>query len=144
MIALVALATVLDVAAQGVRLTGGITDPGNVLGGCSQQVLDAQRDLSETTGSNVFVLLVPGDGADIDAVADATWAENGSITDMDVLFVGSTGEPLARLQQGADVDGKVNQSDQDAITESLRGPALAGDWCGATLAVISGYKHSSP
>jgi hypothetical protein len=139
-IVLAALVSVPGAAAQGVRLTGGITDPGNVLGGCRQQVLDAQRDLSETTGSNVFVLLVPGDGADLDAVTDATWDQNGSITEKDILFVGSTGEPHARLVQGVDVDGKVSQSDQDGITESLRGPALAGDWCGATLAVISGYK----
>lgn len=145
--ALVALATVLlaiasavGVAAQGVRLTGGITDPGGVLDGCRQQVLDAQRDLSEATGTSLFALLVPGDGADIDAVTDATWAANPSITAKDVLFVASTGEPHARLQQGADVDAKVSQSEQDGITESLRGPALAGDWCAATLAVIAGYR----
>ena len=137
---LVALASIPATLAQGVRLTGGITDPDGVLDGCRQQVLDAQRDLFDGTGSNVFVLLVPGDGDDLDAVTDATWDGNASITDKDVLFVASIGEPHARLQQGADVDAKVSQNDQDAITEALRGPALDGDWCAATLAVISGYK----
>ncbi|MFN8519303.1 MAG: hypothetical protein U0667_07925 [Chloroflexota bacterium] len=126
--------------AQGVTLTGGITDPGNALGGCRQQVLDAQGDLYDATGSNVFVLLVPGNGDDLDAVTDGTWESNASITAKDILFVASTGEPHARLQQGGDVDDKVTQNEQDTITEALRGPALAGDWCGATLAVISGYQ----
>jgi hypothetical protein len=136
----ITLGTAAGTAAQGTRLTGGITDPDNVLGGCRQQVLDSQRGLFDASGSNVFVLLVPGDGADLDAVTDATWDSNDSITDKDILFVASTGEPHARLQQGADVDGKVSQNEQDAITEALRTPALAGDWCGATLAVIAGYR----
>jgi hypothetical protein len=134
------LGSIAGAAAQGVTLTGGITDPGDALGSCRQQVLDAQGDLFGATGSNVFVLLVPGDGADIDAVTDATWGANASISDKDVLFVASTGEAHARLQQGADVDARVTQNEQDGITEALRTPALAGDWCGATLAVISGYK----
>lgn len=141
MAVIAAFATIATATAQGVRLTGGITDPGNALGACRQQVLDAQRDLFDGTGSNVFVLLVPGDGADLDAVTDATWAGDPSLTDKDVLFVASTGEPHARLQQGADLDAKVTQNDQDAITQALRTPALAGDWCAATLAVIGGYEE---
>jgi hypothetical protein len=141
---LVALALVIcasaAVVAQGVRLTGGITDPGGVLGGCRQQVLDAQAGLFQATGTNVFALLVPGDGSDLDAVTDATWESNESLTDKDVLFVASTGEPHARLQQGADLDSKVTQNEIDAITEALRTPALAGDWCAATLAVIGGFR----
>jgi hypothetical protein len=127
-------------AAQGVRLTGAITDPENHLGACRQQVLDADRALFDATGTNVFTVLVPGDGTDIGAVADATWGSNESLTDKDVLFVASTGEPHANLIQGAGLDATVSQNEIDGINEAVRTPALAGDWCAATLAVIGGYR----
>ncbi|MET0772659.1 MAG: hypothetical protein ABWZ82_06225 [Candidatus Limnocylindrales bacterium] len=134
------MSAVAAALAQGIRLTGAITDPGNVLGSCRQQVLDSNRGLFDATGTNVFTVLVPGDGSDLDAVTDATWETNDSLTDKDVLFVASTGEPHARLIQGADLDGTVSQNEIDTVNEALRGPALSGDWCAATLAVIGGYR----
>ena len=71
-----------------------------------------------------------------------TWAGNDQITDQDVLFVATTDEPHAQLLQGTAVDDKVTQGEQDGITETMRTPALDGDWCAATLAVISGYRNA--
>jgi hypothetical protein len=137
---IVALGSASGAAAQDVALTGGITDPGDVLGGCRQQVLDAQRSLFDATGSNLFVVMLPGDGADLDTVADATWERNTSLGDKDVLFIASTGEPHARLLQGVELDRSVTQNEIDAINESMRVPAQAGDWCAASLAVTNGFR----
>jgi len=128
-------------AAAGISLLGGITDPGDVLGACRSKVLAAESSLYDRTGSNLFVVLVPDTGAtDLSSFVDATWSANPQLTPKDILFVGTTAPVHAQLLQGTTVDGSVTQNEQDAITESLRTPALAGDWCAATLAVASGYE----
>jgi hypothetical protein len=140
---LVVLGSGAGAAAQGVTVLGGITDPGNVLGACRQQVLDAEAGLFDATGSNVYAVLIPDTGgADLADVVSATWDDNQQLTTKDVLFVATTDEPHAQTLQGTDVDQKVTQNEQDAITESMRTPALKGDWCAATLAVVNGYRSA--
>ena len=105
------------------------------------QVLAAEKSLFDATGSNLFVVLVPDTGAtDLSGFVDATWNANAQLTPKDILFVGTTGPVHAQLLQGTTVDASVTQNEQDAITEALRTPALAGDWCAAILAVASGYE----
>ncbi len=73
---------------------------------------------------------------------DATWARASQLTDKDILFVATTGDPHAQTLQGVDVDSTVTQNEQDAITEAMRTPAQAGDWCAAALAVVGGYQDA--
>ncbi len=127
--------------AAGITLLGGITDPSDVLSTCRPQVLAAEAALFDRTGSNLFVVMVPDTGtSDLSSYVDATWAGNPQLTPSDILFVGTTDPVHAQLLQGTTVDRSVTQNEQDAITEALRTPAIAGDWCAATLAVASGYE----
>ncbi len=132
-------------AADGIKLLGGITDPGNVLSGCRSDVLAAEKSLFDKTGSNLFVVLVPDVAtADLSGFVDQTWDGNAQLTPSDILFVGTTDEVHAQILQGKEVDASVTQNEQDAITEAMRTPALAGDWCAATLAVAAGYEAAIP
>ena len=85
---------------QGIILTGGITDPGNVLGACREQVLDADKALFDATGTNVFTVLVPGDGSDSMRLRFHVGRQR--VTHGEGRPVRRpTGEPHARLLQGA-------------------------------------------
>lgn len=140
---LLALGMGVGAAAQGVILLGSITDQTGELDSCRQQVLDAQQAFRSQTGSDMYVLLVPGDGSNLDDVVDGTWDANTSqLTTRSLLFAGSTGEPHAQVTWGTDVDSRLAQSEVDSINERIRTPAVAGDWCAATLAALTGYSSA--
>lgn len=140
---LLVVLSVIPAAAQGITLTGGITDPGNVLSTCRQQVLDGQKQLFDATGSNLFLVLVPDTGSTaLGDFTDATWARATSLTDQDILAVITTGEPHLEMIQGVEVDKTVTQNELDAINEGARTPTLARDWCAAALALTTGFQEA--
>lgn len=125
------------------RLTGGITDPVGALTGCKTDVIAAQGNLFDKTGTQLFAVFVAStEGVDINDYVD-TLAKDDQLTSKDALLVVATQDHRFLLVGGADLNDKLGATELDAVTTNDVTPALKeGDWCRATIGAANGLSEA--
>lgn len=140
---LLLLASVGTSLAAAPHIVGGLTDQVGALGSCRSQVLAAQQQLFDKTGSQLYLVFVDTtNGVDMsDYVNQLLDGSNGQVTEQDALLAVATGDRQYQLYTGSTLNGKIGATELDSVTSNFVRPSLAkNDWCGAATGAATGLQ----